>query len=163
MLSNRCAPIISLLDDILLHCQSSATLEAAHALLQSLTSNPRFASSLESSTAVLNEILDDMGFAGLWKNCSFNLAGEQPDRKCFGLTEKLIEVWFFFSFFFFLSSFSITPLFSFLSLFLFCLAPVGLFCFGLVTKGPVSSWLLTGWGPVAHHPLSGRSKGSKGG
>jgi neurofibromin 1 len=52
---------------------------------------------LDSSTAVLNELLEDMGFAGLWRSCSFNLAGheQQTDRACFGLTEKLIEVSFF--------------------------------------------------------------------
>jgi neurofibromin 1 len=92
----RCAPIISILDDILLHCQSSATLEAAHNLLHTLTANPRFSASLESSAGVLNEILEDMGFAGLWRSCSFNLAQEQQDRTCFGLTEKLIEVSLFF-------------------------------------------------------------------
>ena len=97
-LTKRCAPIIAILDDILLHCQSSATLEAAHTLLQTLTSNPKFVSSLESSNGVLNEILEDMGFAGLWRSCSFNLAQEQQDRTCFGLTEKLIEVGSFFPF-----------------------------------------------------------------
>jgi hypothetical protein len=97
----RCAPIIALLDDILLHCQASATLEAAHALLQTLTSNPRFAGAMlnESAAAALNEVLEGMGFAGLWRSCSFNLASaplttEQQDRNCFGLTEKLIEVSF---------------------------------------------------------------------
>jgi neurofibromin 1 len=46
---------------------------------------------------MLNELLEDMGFAGLWRSCSFNLAGgheQQTDRACFGLTEKLIEVSF---------------------------------------------------------------------
>ncbi|KAK4119986.1 hypothetical protein N657DRAFT_683989 [Parathielavia appendiculata] len=90
-----CAPIISLLDDILQHSQSSATLEAAHALLQTLTSNPKFASSLDSSAAMLDELLEGMGFAGLWRSCSFNLVHEQQqDRACFALTEKLIEVSF---------------------------------------------------------------------
>lgn len=89
---DRCAPIASLLDDVLLHCQSPGTLEAAHALLQTLTSNPKFTGSLESSSAVLNDLLEDMGFAGLWRSCSFNLAQEQQDRTCFALTEKLIEV-----------------------------------------------------------------------
>ncbi|KAH6847998.1 hypothetical protein B0I37DRAFT_155670 [Chaetomium sp. MPI-CAGE-AT-0009] len=101
-----CAPIIALLDDILLHCQSSATLEAAHVLLQTLTSNPRFsASSLDASAAALNDTLDDLGFAGLWRSCSFNLAQEQQDRTCFGLTEKLIEVSFFWLLFLFFSLF----------------------------------------------------------
>jgi neurofibromin 1 len=69
-------------------------------LLQTLTSNPRFsASSLDTSAAALNDTLDDLGFAGLWRSCSFNLAQEQQDRTCFGLTEKLIEVSFLFSYF----------------------------------------------------------------
>ncbi|KAK3343967.1 hypothetical protein B0T25DRAFT_584814 [Lasiosphaeria hispida] len=85
-----CSPIISILDDILLHCQNSATLESAHTLLQTLTSNPKFTSALEAP-GMLNEILDDMGFAGLWKSCSLNLSQEQ-DKQCFGLTEKLIEL-----------------------------------------------------------------------
>ncbi|GAB1313117.1 Ras GTPase activating protein ira2 [Madurella fahalii] len=86
-----CGPITSILDDILLHCQSSATLEAAHTLLQTLTSNPKFQNSGES-VAMLNEILDDMGFGGLWRSCSFNLSQDPQDRTCFGLTEKLIEL-----------------------------------------------------------------------
>lgn len=45
-----------------------------------------------SAGGVLNEILEDMGFVGLWKSCSFNLAQQEQDRACFGLTEKLIEV-----------------------------------------------------------------------
>ncbi|KAK3386913.1 hypothetical protein B0H63DRAFT_468596 [Podospora didyma] len=90
VIMHLCGPIISILDDILLHCQNSATLESAHTLLQTLTSNPKFSTSLES-TAALNEILDDMGFGGLWRSCSFNLSQEQ-DKQCFGLTEKLIEV-----------------------------------------------------------------------
>ncbi|KAH8888166.1 hypothetical protein GQ53DRAFT_871677 [Thozetella sp. PMI_491] len=85
-----CGPIIVVLDDILLHCQNSSTLESAHALLQTLTSNPKFAAALDS-TSMLNEILEDMGFGGLWRSCSFNSSQDQ-DKQCFGLTEKLIEV-----------------------------------------------------------------------
>ncbi|KAL1842978.1 hypothetical protein VTJ49DRAFT_3455 [Mycothermus thermophilus] len=91
------APIVSILEDILLHCQSSATLESAHRLLQTLTANPKFPASLESSAANLNELLDDMGFGGLWRSCSFNInlaqdPGPAQDRACFALTEKLIEL-----------------------------------------------------------------------
>jgi neurofibromin 1 len=93
----RCPPIVSILDDILLHCQSSPTLEAAHTLLQTLTSNPKFSGAHENSAAALNGLLEDMGFSGLWRSCSFNLAStEQQDRTCFALTEKLIEVSFFY-------------------------------------------------------------------
>jgi neurofibromin 1 len=103
----RSAPIVSILEDILLHCQSSATLESAQRLLQTLTANPKFPASIESSAANLNELLDDMGFGGLWRSGSFNgmLAQDGPlpsaalqDRACFGLTEKLIEVSVFFFF-----------------------------------------------------------------
>ncbi|KAK3315246.1 hypothetical protein B0H66DRAFT_337826 [Apodospora peruviana] len=85
-----CGPIISILDDIVLHCQNSATLESAHALLQTLTSSSRFANA--ETMEVLNELLDDMGFGGLWRSCSFNMSQEGHDKQCFGLTEKLIEV-----------------------------------------------------------------------
>ncbi|KAK0651326.1 hypothetical protein B0T16DRAFT_403638 [Cercophora newfieldiana] len=85
-----CGPIITILDDILLHCQNSSTLESAHTLLQTLTANPKFSSAMETP-GMLNERLDDMGFGGLWRSCSLNLAQEQ-DKQCFGLTEKLIEL-----------------------------------------------------------------------
>lgn len=88
--SIRCSPIAQTLDDILLHCQNSTTLESAHALFQSMTSNPKFQTALESS-GVLNEILEDMGFGGLWRSCSFSQT-QEPDKQCFALTEKLIEV-----------------------------------------------------------------------
>lgn len=40
---------------------------------------------------VLNEILDDMGFSGLWRFCSLNPT-QEPDKQCFSWTEKLIDV-----------------------------------------------------------------------
>jgi len=79
-----------MLDDVLLHCQNSSTLKSAHALLQTLSSNPKFSHALETSGA-LSETLEDMGFGGLWRSCSFNVSLEQ-DKQCFGLTGKLIEV-----------------------------------------------------------------------
>lgn len=83
-----CAPIGSILDDVLLHAQNSTTLESAHVLLQTLSSNTEFASVLDS-TEMLKATLDDMGFGGLWRSGSFSNAHEQDDR-CFSLTEKLI-------------------------------------------------------------------------
>ncbi len=79
-----------MLDDVLLHCQNSSTLESAHGLLQTLSSNPKFSHALEH-TGILGELLEDMGFGGLWRSCSFSVSQEQ-DKQCFGLTEKLIEV-----------------------------------------------------------------------
>lgn len=87
-----CGPILAILDETLLHCQNSATLESAHSLLQTLTSNPKFASAMESGGASgLNEILDDIGFGGLWRFCSLN-PQQEPDKACFAQTEKLIDV-----------------------------------------------------------------------
>lgn len=88
-----CGPIISILDDIVLHCQNPTTLGSAHELLQTLTNNPQFAGAMEQA-AKLNDLLDGMGFGGLWRSCSFNLSHQEQDRQCFGLTEKLIEVCF---------------------------------------------------------------------
>nr|CAD21515.1 related to NEUROFIBROMIN [Neurospora crassa] len=91
VIMHLCGPIISILDDIVLHCQNPSTLESAHELLQTLTNNPKFSGAMEQA-AMLNEILDEMGFGGLWRSCSFNLSHQEQDRQCFGLTEKLIEL-----------------------------------------------------------------------
>ncbi|EJT70411.1 hypothetical protein GGTG_11435 [Gaeumannomyces tritici R3-111a-1] len=80
-------PIISILDSILLNCQNSSTLESAHLLMQTLSSS---GIGLESSS-MLDDILDELGFGGLW-SCSFNLAQENTPSEAFGLTEKLIEL-----------------------------------------------------------------------
>lgn len=90
VVEHLCFPIVQILDDILLHCQNSATLEAAHGLLQTITSNPNFSVAMETS-GMLNVILEDMGFGGLWRSCSFSQT-QEPDKQCFALTEKLIEV-----------------------------------------------------------------------
>ncbi|KAI1099294.1 GTPase [Jackrogersella minutella] len=85
-----CPTISSFLDEVLLHGQSSTTLGSAHALLQTLSSNTKFTSALESN-GMLNDILEDMGFEGLWRSSSFTHA-QDPDKQCAILTEKLIEV-----------------------------------------------------------------------
>jgi neurofibromin 1 len=55
-----------------------------------MSSNPKF-SAMGDSPVALADVLDDMGFGGLWRSCS--LAGTQePDRQYLTLTEKLIEV-----------------------------------------------------------------------
>lgn len=83
---------MAVLDDILLHCQNSTTLEAAHALLQTLMSSSQFLLGADSPGSLM-AILGDMGFGGLWRMCS--LDGDwEPDQRCFALTERLIEVVF---------------------------------------------------------------------
>ncbi|KUI58000.1 Neurofibromin [Cytospora mali] len=91
-----CGHILFILDETLLHCQNSTTLGAAHELLQTLTLNPKFAAAMESSsngtgTAVLDDVLDTMGFGGLWRFCSLN-PQQEPDKQCFAQTEKLIDL-----------------------------------------------------------------------
>lgn len=80
-----------MLDDILLHCQNTSTLEAAYALLKTLSSNAKFSGALESGSSMLDEILEDMGFGGLWRSCSTR-HGDGVDKQSVYLTEKLIEV-----------------------------------------------------------------------
>ncbi|KXJ96548.1 GTPase-activator protein for ras-like GTPase [Microdochium bolleyi] len=86
-----CSQITSMLDDILLHCQNTSTLESAYALLKTLSSNPKFSGALESANSMLDEILEDMGFGGLWKSCSTRHS-EGLDKHSVYLTEKLIEL-----------------------------------------------------------------------
>ena len=81
---------MAVLDDILLHCQNSATLESAHALLQTLMSSSQFSLNADSPVSLM-EILGDMGFSGLWRMCSLD-GNWEPDQRCFALTERLIEV-----------------------------------------------------------------------
>ncbi|KAI1644280.1 uncharacterized protein F4817DRAFT_225030 [Daldinia loculata] len=85
-----CPTIASFLDEVLLHGQNSSTLESAHALLQTLSSNPKFTSALESA-GILHDILEDLGFEGLYRSSSFTYA-QDPDKQCSILTEKLIEL-----------------------------------------------------------------------
>ncbi|KAI0121575.1 GTPase [Hypoxylon sp. NC0597] len=91
VISNLCPTIASFLDEVLLHGQSSSTLGAAHALLQTLSSSPKFTKALKSDDKQLNKLLEDMGFEGLWQSSSFTHA-QDPDKQCAILTEKLIEV-----------------------------------------------------------------------
>lgn len=85
-----CGALQTILDDVLLHGQNSATLGAAHALLRTLTSNPRFSEAMRS-VRPLTETLEKMGFGGLWRSCSLG-SMEDINRQCLELTEKLIEV-----------------------------------------------------------------------
>lgn len=75
-----------------LHGQSAVTLEAAHALLQTLTSDRRFSDAMDS-TQLLTETLEDTGFSGLWRACSLGLS-DDLHYNSFTLTEKVIEVCF---------------------------------------------------------------------
>ncbi|KAG7151885.1 hypothetical protein HYQ46_012297 [Verticillium longisporum] len=51
---------------------------------------PEFDNALDTPVR-LEDVLDDLGFSGLWRSCSMDSAHEQ-DRKYFTLTERLIEL-----------------------------------------------------------------------
>ncbi|KAI0107044.1 GTPase [Nemania sp. FL0031] len=85
-----CSAIASLLDEALLHAQNPAAMKAAHELLRIVTSNPEFAAAKEDHDT-LTDILEEMGFEGLWRSNSF-LQSREFDKQLIGLTEKLIEL-----------------------------------------------------------------------
>jgi hypothetical protein len=88
--SNSCGPVVRILDDILISCQNTATLEAAHQLLRTLTSNPKFSGGVDTAE-MLEDVLDGIGFGGLWRSSSFHIPNEH-ERQCTALTDRLIEV-----------------------------------------------------------------------
>ncbi|TVY85411.1 Neurofibromin [Lachnellula suecica] len=85
-----CGPIIRLLDDILMSCQNAATLESAHLLLRTITSNPKFSGGVDTAE-MLEDVLDGIGFGGLWRSSTFHIPNEH-ERQCTALTDRLIEL-----------------------------------------------------------------------
>ncbi|KAM3065146.1 Ras GTPase activating protein ira2 [Clarireedia jacksonii] len=83
-------PVSNILDDVLMSCQNPVTLESAHELLRILTSNPQFAAAVESQD-MLDRVLANIGFGGLWKHCTYQ-GHHEVDRECTALTDKLIEL-----------------------------------------------------------------------
>jgi hypothetical protein len=66
------------------------TLESAHQLLRTLTSNSKFSGGVDTAE-MLEDVLDGIGFGGLWRSSTFHVPNEQ-DRQCTALTDRLIEV-----------------------------------------------------------------------
>jgi neurofibromin 1 len=85
-----CGPVIRILDDILISCQNAVTLESAHQLLRTLTSNPKFSGGVDTAE-MLEDVLDGIGFGGLWRSSTFHITNEH-ERQCTALTDRLIEV-----------------------------------------------------------------------
>lgn len=50
-----------------------------------------YVSTSNGAGTVLNEVLEDLGFGGLWRFCSLNPT-QEPDKQCFAWTENLIDV-----------------------------------------------------------------------
>ncbi|KAH0600615.1 hypothetical protein MHUMG1_01613 [Metarhizium humberi] len=88
--TSLCGALPSVLDDVLLHSQESAALEAAHVLLRTLASDQKYAQAMGSMQS-LNSQLTEMGFGGLWKIPKQSTV-EDAKGECFELTEKLIEL-----------------------------------------------------------------------
>lgn len=76
--------------DAALFAQKPAAMKAAHDLLRMVTSNPMFAAARDDHDT-LTEIMEDMGFEGLWRFNAFSKSRDF-DKQVIGLTEKLIEV-----------------------------------------------------------------------
>ena len=85
-----CEPLLAILDDILISCQNTTTLESAHQLFRTLTAIPKFSSSADSME-MLDEVLEGIGFGGLWRSSTFHVTNDLL-RQCTSLTDRLIEV-----------------------------------------------------------------------
>jgi len=90
---SRCGPVITILDDVLMSSQNAITLESAHQLLRTLTLNPKFSGGVDT-TEMLEDVLDGIGFGGLWRSSTFHTSNDQERRQCTALTDRLIEVSF---------------------------------------------------------------------
>lgn len=86
----RISPIMVILDDILISCHHAETLESAHTLLRTLNSDPALSGQLDTSL-ILEDVLEDIGFGGLWGSSTFHATNEPGKRRAM-LTDKLIEV-----------------------------------------------------------------------
>jgi len=82
--------VSAILDDVIISCQNRVTLESAHQLLRTLTSNPKF-SGVVDTAEMLEGVLEGIGFGGLWRSSTFH-GMQEVDRQCAVLTDRLIEV-----------------------------------------------------------------------
>lgn len=55
-----------------------------------MTLNPKFSGSVDT-TEMLEDVLEGIGFGGLWRSATFHVVNEQ-ERQCTALTDRLIEV-----------------------------------------------------------------------
>ena len=84
--------MIARLDEVLVHGEHLKTLQTAHELLRTLSSQPEIISSAGNNNSnTWLDVLEERGLDGVVRTCSF----QQPqdlDRDCLGLMEKLIEL-----------------------------------------------------------------------
>lgn len=87
---SRYEPVLGILDEVLLNCQNPSTLEAAHRLLRTMTSNPDLLGRANTEQ-LLNRVLSEIGFAGLWSGSTFSTSDEFTRERTM-LVDKLIDV-----------------------------------------------------------------------
>jgi neurofibromin 1 len=83
-------PVISILDSILASSQNPGTLRAAHSLVSTISADHRF-SDASQSEELLENVLEEIGFSGLWTSSTFKMTKDY-EKRCAVLTDKLIEV-----------------------------------------------------------------------
>lgn len=88
--STRYEPVLGILNEVLLDCQNPTTLEAAHRLLRTITSNPRLLGRANTEQ-LLGKVLSDIGFGGLWRGSTFSTSSDSLKQRIV-LADKLIEV-----------------------------------------------------------------------
>lgn len=77
-----------------MHCENLKSLESAHVLLRTLSSQPEIISSAGNITSsTWQDILEQRGLEGLTRTCSFR-QNQGLDKDCLSLMERLIEVSF---------------------------------------------------------------------
>lgn len=85
------APLASIIQETIIDCQNSVTLESGHVLLRTLYANPDFAAANDQASG-LEDVLETIGFGGLWRGSRFHHSTSERDRQCTLLTDRLIEV-----------------------------------------------------------------------
>lgn len=83
-------PIFRVLDYVMNSSQNHLTLRAAQTLLQTLATHQRLADTVDTAH-LLEQVLEDLGFLGLWRSTDFYMGRERDRERC-NLTEKLIEL-----------------------------------------------------------------------
>lgn len=85
-------PVVEKLDHVLQTNQNTQTLESAHRLLRTMTSNPKVAGGDGVDTeGLLAQVLEGIGFDGLWRAVTFR-GGSDMTRDGIVLADRLIEV-----------------------------------------------------------------------
>ena len=81
----------SQLEDILITSQNSAVLGIAHSLMRTITADERYKNPVDA-TEDLKQLLQEVGFTGVFGATSFKAVSKEHERLCIGYIDRLIEV-----------------------------------------------------------------------